>query len=334
MLSDQLENDIIRSVQNGVPFTPRPFAEIGERVGVSEAEVIELLSKWTEQGKLREISAVLEGSALGYESALVAGRVADADLDRTVAIINGHPTVTHNYLRDHDFNLWYTIAVPFEMGLDETVATLSRMTGAEFHSLRRTETFKIGVNFDIKSRQNNTDATPLTAVAPVTVTPSDAKLFRALQTPAPIVAEPFDVLARDAGVDTGTLLEFARHHLGGALRRYVGTLRHRKLGVRANAMIVWSVPEEEISSVGQVLAQAPEVSHCYGRNSIEGFPYTLYSMIHGPDLEDCRVVATRISDEIGVTDYRLLVSLEEFKKTRLRYFLPELDTWWQTHGAN
>lgn len=333
MLSDQLENDIIRTVQNGVPFTRRPFAQIGEEVGVSEAEVIELLTKWTDQGKLREISAILEGSALGYESALVAGRVDDPVLDRAVEIINEHPTVTHNYLRDHDYNLWFTIAVPLEMGLDASVATLSRLTGAEFHSLRRTETFKIGVNFDVRTLQNKTAATPLASVAAVSVTPLAAKLFRALQTPAPIVAQPFDELARGAGVDTETLLEFAREHLGGAMRRYVGTLRHRKLGVRANAMIVWAVPEEEISRVGPNLAQAPEVSHCYGRNSIQGFPYTLYSMIHGPDLEDCKRVAERISGEIGVTDYRLLVSLEEFKKTRLRYFLPELDEWWRTHGT-
>ncbi len=118
------------------------------------------------------------------------------------------------------------------------------------------------------------------------------------------------------------------------MRRYVGTLRHRKLGVRANAMVVWTVAENDIDAAGAKLAQAPEVSHCYARNAIEGFPYRLYSMIHGPDLDDCQQVARRLADELGVADYRLLVSLEEFKKTRLRYFLPELDQWWHAHGGH
>ena len=113
----------------------------------------------------------------------------------------------------------------------------------------------------------------------------------------------------------------------------MGTLRHRKLGVRANAMVVWRVPADRLPRVGPRLASAPEVSHCYARHGIEGFPYTLYSMIHGPDLGSCRGVAARLSDELGVDEYRLLVSLEEYKKTRLRYFLPELDAWWAAHGV-
>jgi DNA-binding Lrp family transcriptional regulator len=332
-ITDAQENDVIRAVQHCVPFSERPFAEIGEQVELPEAHVVELVSKWHEHGKLREISAILEGSALGHESALVAGVVPEERLDEVVEAVNAHPTVTHNYLRDHDYNLWYTIAAPVEIGLDPMIGALSRQTGIEFLALRRTATYKIGVNFDLKTRQNRTEAAPLPVVAEVERTPEAIAFFRALQTPAPITARLFDELARQQGVDRDALLAFGREHLGGAIRRYVGTLRHRKLGVRANAMIVWSAPPEGLDAAGAILAQAPEVSHCYARNSIAGFPYTLYSMIHAPDLSDCEQVAARLSDEIGVRDYRLLVSLEEYKKERLRYFLPELDAWWEAHGA-
>jgi DNA-binding Lrp family transcriptional regulator len=331
-LSEKDQNRLIRAVQNAVPLVEDPFGHLAADLGLRTADVHNLLREWSEAGKLREISAILEGSALGYESALVAGVVSESDLPRVVEAVNSHPTVTHNYLRNHAYNLWYTIAVPLEMGLDETIAALSRLTSVPFHPLRRTATFKIGVNFDLAKLENRTEATPVTEVAPVELSDRVRVQFRALQTPLPIEPRPFDRLAAGAEVETSDLLAFGRAHLGGAIRRYVGTLRHRQLGVRANAMIVWNVPDGKELELGPSLARAPEVSHCYARNSIEGFPYTLYSMMHGPDLDTCERAAARLAEELGVDDYALLVSLEEYKKTRLRYFLPELDAWWARYG--
>lgn len=98
-------------------------------------------------------------------------------------------------------------------------------------------------------------------------------------------------------------------------------------------MVVWKVDEANLEKVGEVLAQQPEVSHCYARNPIEGFPYTLYSMIHGPNQQHCREVAERISCKLDIKDYIILFSTHEFKKCRLRYFLPELSVWWKQHGV-
>ena len=116
-LSLERQNALAHAIQSNVPFESRPFAALGQRLGVSEADVLEQLDAWRGEAKLREISAILEGSALGYDSALVAGEVPVARLDEVAAIVNGHPTVTHNYLRNHPYNLWFTIAVPTEMGL-------------------------------------------------------------------------------------------------------------------------------------------------------------------------------------------------------------------------
>jgi DNA-binding Lrp family transcriptional regulator len=264
----------------------------------------------------------------------VAGAVPEAQLERTVAVVNEHPTVTHNYLRDHAFNLWFTLAVPPEMDLEETLRLLAAEAGvAAFHALRRTHSFKIGVNFDPGTLKNRTAAARPIRIDPIEVTARDAQLFRTLQTPLPLLPLPFAELARRAEVEPQELLAFAKLHLGGALRRYVGTLRHRKLGVRENGMVVWRVPEERIEELGWRLAGAPEVSHCYARNAIEDFPYTLYSMTHGPDRESCRATAARLAQETGVEDYRVLFSEREFKKVRLRYFLPELDAWWAARAA-
>jgi DNA-binding Lrp family transcriptional regulator len=329
------QDELIRAIQAGVPFDRRPFARIAEALGSSEAAVVAALRDLSEQGILREISAVLEGSALGYDSALVAGVVPEAEIERVAEIVSAHPTVTHNYLRDHAYNLWFTVAVPRGMSLERTLELLADECGVEaFHPLRRTLTFKIGVNFDPKTRKNVSSVVAAKAVTAIDADEREKALFRVLQSPLPLIPRPFDELAQRVGVEPEELLAFARGHLGGVIRRYVGTLRHRKLGVRANGMVVWCVPSDRAEAVGQQLANAPEVSHCYARNAIEGFPYTHYSMIHGPDRDSCIEVAAQLSRETGIEDYAVLFSEREFKKVRLRYFLPELDEWWTARAGS
>lgn len=325
-------NALAKALQGGVPFVEDPWSALGATVGLSADEVLAQLRAWKDGGELREISAVLEGVAFGYASALVAGSVAPERLEEVARIVGEHPTVTHNYERLHAFNLWFTIAVPQEMGLLPTLRTLARQSGVEaFHPMERTHTFKIGVNFDLESKTNETGRAGLSEIKPVETGPRERALFRALQTPLPLEPRPFSSLARVAGADEAELLAFAKRHHGGALRRYVGTFRHRKLGVRGNGMAVWNVPEDRMVQVGEALAAAPEVSHCYARNRIAGFPYALYSMIHGPDNDTVSAIAARLSTQVGVSDYAVLFSAREFKKTRLRYFLPELDAWWAAH---
>lgn len=326
------QNTLAHAVQFNVPFVSRPFAEIGRRVGLPEREVLSELERWQSEGKLREISAILEGSALGYDSALVAGQVPPERLDAVAAVLNAHPTVTHNYVRDHSYNLWFTLAVPVRMGLEKTLELLADRAGvAKFHALRRTHTFKVGVNFDLVSRTSTTSAPKLEAALPLVPSEQDEHLFRALQTPLPLAERPFALLAARFGASEDELLEFGARHLGNAMRRYVATFRHRQLGVRGNGMVVWQAPESELTRLGPLMARAPEVSHCYARNAIPGFPYTLYSMLHGPNEATCRELAAGIADRLGLSEYLILFSSRELKKCRLRYFLPELDAWWNQH---
>jgi DNA-binding Lrp family transcriptional regulator len=329
-MCDDFRADLIRAVQAGVPLHDRPFQTLGAQLGHTEEEVIHELEALASEKILREISAVLEGSTLGHESALVAGSVPEAQMEKTVAVVNAHPTVSHNYLRDHQYNLWFTIAVPAHMDLDRTIELLAEESSvSRFHALRRTHTFKIGVNFDPRSLKNHTEVRLATPIPAFEANERDASFFRLMQQPLPLTQRPFDSLAERAGARGCELLAFAKHHLGGAIRRYVGTLRHRKLGVRENGMVVWGVGDTDVQRVGEQLARAPEVSHCYARNPIEDFPYTLYSMVHGPTRESCRELAADLSLQVGLSDYAVLFSEREFKKQRLRYFLPELEQWWE-----
>lgn len=321
-------------MQGGVPLVRDPYGRLGEALELSRAQVIDQLRAWDEDGLLREISAVLEGSALGHDSALVAGRVDPDDIDRVAAIINEHPTVTHNYMREHALNLWFTIATPPHMSLDETLRRLEALTGVDhFEALRRTYTFKIGVNFDLNSKANHTAAPTLGEAKSVTPSPREQAAFVALQTPLPYVEDPFAALVEGRDLTVDQLLEIASAHMGGAIRKYVATLRHRRLGVRGNGMGVWNVPEDQLARLGPWFAQTPEVSHCYARNAIPGFAYTLYTMIHASDEDTCRELAKGLAERAGIDDYTVLFSRKEYKKCRLRYFLPELDQWWQRTQA-
>lgn len=327
-VDDHTRGELAHQVQRAVPLVERPFLALGEQFGLDEQTVIEIVSGWVDEGILREISAVLEGSALGYDSALVAGEVPMDRLEEVAEIINAVPTVTHNYLRNHRYNLWFTIAVPAEWGVEAALEKLTAQTGIPYFPLRRTLTFKVGVNFNLKTKKNVTQVLPLVAAKPVEVSDADRRCFRALQTPLRIEARPFDRLADQAGISVEELLAFAQEHNGNALRRYPGTLRHRKMGVRGNGMVVWRVPFSDMPDVGSRLAAAAEVSHCYARNTVPGFDYSLYSMVHGPDQPSVERSARELSARIGVDDYLILFSSREFKKCRLRYFLPELDAWW------
>ncbi|RMG13858.1 MAG: Lrp/AsnC family transcriptional regulator [Planctomycetota bacterium] len=329
LLPSDLENRLARAMQGAFPLEEDPWSALGAPLGLSPTQVLAQARAWHAEGKLREVSAVLEGAALGWDSALVAGAVPAERIEEVAAAVNRHPTVTHNYQRDHRYNLWFTIAVPPEMSLERTLEHLARESGVErFLPLRRTATFKIGVNFDLARLRSLTAARPLAEPPRVRLGEDERRLARALQAPLPLVREPFAALAEGKGFSSEALLAFARAHRGGLIRRYVATFRHRRLGVRGNGMSVWRLSPDRLAEIGPHLAAVPEVSHCYARNPIPGFPYTAYAMIHGPDRASVRAVAARLSRELGVSDYALLFSVREFKKTRLRYFLPELEVWW------
>ncbi len=171
-LSTEDRNVLIRAIQSGVPFEARPFQSIAGDLGSTETAVIEALCELQREKILREISAVLEGSLLGHQSAIATGTIPEKRIEAVAEIISAHPTVSHNYLRNHEYNLWFTIAVPPEMPLDRTLELLAKEAGVDgFHALSRTHVFKIGVNFDPDSLKNRTEVTKASTAQKIEVGP-------------------------------------------------------------------------------------------------------------------------------------------------------------------
>jgi len=153
----------------------------------------------------------------------------------------------------------------------------------------------------------------------------DIKIVQELQKNLPLVSRPYQEIAARIGITEEELLDKIRFMKEeGYIRRVGAALRHREVGIAANAMIVLEVPDEECEEVGKVLAAFPEVTHCYQRPTKENWPYSVFAMIHFPTRQECEEMAEKISKEVGEHyPYRLLYSSQELKKTSMKYFLEQ-----------
>lgn len=149
----------------------------------------------------------------------------------------------------------------------------------------------------------------------------DKRLLGQVQGDLPLSLTPFVQVARKAGWKEKVLLRRLRRFVRqGMIRRFGAILRHQKAGYQGNAMVVWKVPEEEISRVSQAMIFFPPVSHCYLRPPFPDWPFNLYTMVHGKGDRDCRRIAQEISRKTGIKEYRLLISKREHKKSSMTYF--------------
>lgn len=320
---------LLDRLQTNLPLSERPFAELAADLRSTESEVLHRIQQLKAENIIRQISAIFDTRSLGYASSLVAARIAPDRVDAAAEIINQHPGVSHNYLRNHDFNLWYTIAVSplSRFGLEKTVALLHHQSGAESTRLLPTlKLFKIGVKFDFGTdadapaytEKNRADLHPLT--------PREIEFVRYMQRDLPLTETPF----ADAPFPLPELQTLHQQFLAsGRLRRFAAVLHHRRAGFSANAMGVWAVPDADVDRVGELMAGFREVSHCYRRPSYPDWPYNIFTMVHGRSRDECERILAAIAERTGISQRNALYSTREFKKVRVRYFTPDEAEWEQ-----
>ena len=337
---DDTDRQLLNLMQGSFALTERPFAHVAGLAGLDEAEVMERVQRLLDGRIIREITPIFDTRALGYSSMLVAAKVDAEYPHRAAQIINTHPGVTHNYLRNHDFNLWFTIATEpgSRLGLDGTLKVLEKETGAE--SIRKLPTLKLfKIRMDLEM-ERDTKALASAGVAqepheiePVELSELDVAVIRALQGDMPVVPEPYDAAARGLGVETPALLahlESMRER--GALRRVAAILFHRRAGFSANGMGVWNVPDERIAEIGPRMAAFRGISHCYQRPTYRDWPYSVFTMAHGRSKEECDAILDSIAADTGIEEGSTLYSSTEFKKIRMMYFLEDFANWEREHG--
>lgn len=149
----------------------------------------------------------------------------------------------------------------------------------------------------------------------------DKRIIAALQRDLPLVPEPYREIAEELGIDERILLDRLNGYKhSGALRKMGAVLRHRAIGYAANALCAWKVPAEQVDFVGGRLAAHTAVTHCYHRRSDAAWPYNLYAMLHASTRDRCREIAADLAQNTGMTDYIMLFSTQEWKKTSMSYF--------------
>ncbi len=338
---DELDKKLLNLMQGSFPLAPRPFEHVAGLAEVPEAEVLERVQRLVDGRIIRQVTPIFDTRVLGYSSMLVAAKVDPENPWRAGKIINSHPGVSHNYLRNHDFNMWFTIATEpeSELGVQGTLDILQELTGAE--SIRQLPTLKLfKIRMDLEMEKGTKDLAAMGVAQepmepdPIEVTDMDRAVITALQGDMPVVREPYAPAAAEVGVTVPELLE----HLESmkerkALRRVAAILFHRRAGFSANGMGVWNIPEERIMDIAPLMASYRGISHCYQRPTYKDWPYSVFTMAHGRSKEECDAILDSIAQETGIEDRRTLYSSTEFKKIRLLYYTDEHRRWEAEHAS-
>ena len=323
---DTLDKKLLNEIQWTFPLVDRPFLELSKHHDISEEEVIRRIKSMKSLGLIRQINAIFDTRRLGYKSALIAFAVKPSKLDYVAGEVNKHPGVSHNYERNHEFNMWFTLAVPPYADMKSDLDKMSSLDGViKYRLLPTLKLYKIGVKLDMVNKDPEkpepTDQVKNLNPKKFTLTHRDKDFIRELQKDLVIISEPFKEAAKNLGIATPELFAKAKEYeQTGVMRRYAAILRHRDAGFSANGMIVWKVPDNKVDEIGIKLAAFPQVSHCYKRPIYPDWQFNLFSMVHARTTEAAEKIAAEMSKKIEIKDYNILFSSREFKKERVKYF--------------
>ncbi len=336
---DHKDRLVLEEIQRDFPLVLRPFAAMADRCGLTENDTIDRIKKLVASGVIRDVRAILDAERIGYKSTLVAVKAERDRIDTLASSINLHPGVSHNYLRNHEYNMWFTLALREDKEFESEIEKLIGKPQADYLLLPALRKFKVRVEFQLSGRSDaehqgrfhelaqqkakskrpairNCSKAPLEPLDDI-----DRKLLVLLQDRMEIVPELWS--------RAGQLLELSAEELfkrirdlkdRGTIRRISGVLRHRRIGYAANGMACFRVEENAIEQAGIRAAEFAEVSHCYQRKTYPEWPYSLFAMVHGKSREETESVVQRIANAIDCSDYITLYSYKELKKERVRYF--------------
>lgn len=324
---DTIDKRLLNEIQWVFPLVERPYLEIANRYNISEEDVMRRIAFMKNMGIIRQINAIFDTRRLGYKSALVAFAVRHDKLDDVAEKVNEHPGVSHNYERNHEYNMWFTLAVPPGSDMKQELDRMASFEGVIKHRVLPTlKLYKIGVRLDMVNKDPDklepTEKVKHLNPEKVQLTERDIQFIRELQKDLSVVPEPFKELANNLGITTAELFaKAAEYENTGIMRRFASILRHREAGFVANGMVVWHVPDNKVDEVGFRLAAFPQVSHCYRRPVYPDWRFNLFSMVHARTMQAAEKIASEMSETVGIKDYQILFSSREFKKERVKYFV-------------
>jgi DNA-binding Lrp family transcriptional regulator len=332
---EYVERLILSTVQASFPVVSRPYCILGRMAGISEAESLARIEHLRHDGMIRRLGGVFDSRRLGYYSTLCATRVPEDKIPVLAQILAQIPGVTHSYLRNHAYNMWFTLIASSKAKAEAFLTRLRQQSGIQdIYSLPAMRIFKINVNFDLMRPEEHKSVALnaagiakcrteiLDTAAARKLTLEEIELIKFLQDDLPAGLTPYAKLANFLSwTEEHVLEQINLLRREGIIRRFGAVLRHQKAGFTANAMGVWQVPEEQVAEVGLIMSRFKEVSHCYQRPKMPDWPYNIFSMVHGQSPEECRTIMENISNVTKVEKYDMLFSTAELKKSSMKYFL-------------
>ncbi len=315
---------LLKTVQIQVPLVTKPFNAIADNLHSTEDEVIEALARLKQQGIVRSIAGIFNATKLGYQSNLVAFDVPQNNIEKAVQVINPLPGVSHNYLREGDYNIWFTLALPQEENYLDYVENLAKKAGAtRFNIFKATTMVKLSARFDPDDVIGDTQFTVKNPDASITIDNTVKKAINVLQQDLPLVGEAFGAIVTEKKISIGVdeVLTTGEKLLStGVMRSYRAVVRHHAVGFVANAMTVWKADNEKLSDILREFSKEPSISHLYVRQSFPNrWDYPVFAMVHAKSQDELFAIIQKLHS-IAKVDYRSYRSLQEFKKERVKYF--------------
>lgn len=310
-------HQLLSILETGIEIVPAPYQEIAKKVGGSEAVLLEEIRRLKEQGLIRRFRGQINYRMLGRTACLVAASVSPDKLDRVIAAVNAVPAVSHHYLRDHQFNLWFTLQAESPAAIEHLLADLAARCGTEFFPLPARRFFKLDVRFlSHGSTPQRTAGSVSEQPMPIELNSVQKQVLNFLQDEFPLVPYPF---AQLGGLDQSVCIQTTKQLLQkGILKRIAAVLNHYRLSCQVNAMFCVHAAEAEIERAGMVLASWPQVSHCYQRQTFPGWPYNLFAMVHFRSEEELNRWIEQVRSALNLSDFAVLRTLQELKKEPVR----------------
>lgn len=314
---------LLNDFQRDLPLVPRPFAELARQLDITENRVVEMLAQMQATGIVSRVGPVFKPNVIGA-STLAAMAVPERRLEDVARVVSARKEVNHNYAREHHYNLWFVAAAATRPRLQDAIDDIAKQTGLQVLDLPMLEHYHIDLGFPLLStgRERAPRASVSTTRAP-SLNALDRMLIGLIQGGLPLTPRPFAAVGVRMGLTEQDVIDRLVSYLDhGVIKRLGVVVRHHELGYKANAMVVWNLPDNEVRAVGERVARVEGVTLCYRRRRhVPQWPNNLYCMIHGRDRESALEALARVKQLAGLEHVPcdVLFSVRRFKQRGAMY---------------
>lgn len=325
------QDKLLNEFQHQFPLEAKPFSAIAEQMGVNELELLSHLDAFQQQGLISRVGPVFTPNSVGA-STLAAIAAPVADLERVAKQVSEYSQVNHNYEREHDYNLWFVLNEKNGQALATTIAKIEVECGYPVLTLPLVQAYHIDLGFDLntgkqQSLVNHTNGKTSHIRAPkkfnVELSQQQRQLISAIQDGLPLVSRPYQQIGEQIQQTETAVISQIRTMIDQNIIKRMGVIvRHRKLGYRANGMIVWDVPDDHVDKIGAQLGKEARVSLCYQRpRRLPSWGYNLFCMIHGKSRDEVTACVEKISQQhqLDAIPREILFSIRCFKQRGANY---------------